>query len=80
MAAPSPNPLERAMSDKRPVPEVDFTLHVLEDNTMVSTQDRVCKGQSPSSQHSFALANPCTSRGASSRLPSAHPRSISIPP
>ncbi|KAI4086808.1 MAG: hypothetical protein LQ339_008991 [Xanthoria mediterranea] len=43
MAAPSPNPLERALSDKRPVPEVDFTLHVLEDNTTVSTQERVCK-------------------------------------
>ncbi|KAL9024792.1 MAG: hypothetical protein Q9180_007805, partial [Flavoplaca navasiana] len=43
MADASPNPLERALSDKKPVPEVDFTLHVLEDNTMVSTQERVCK-------------------------------------
>ncbi|CAO1606122.1 3',5'-cyclic-nucleotide phosphodiesterase (PDEase) (3':5'-CNP) [Xanthoria calcicola] len=43
MAAPSPNPLERALSDKRPVPEIDFTIHVLEDSTQVSTQERVCK-------------------------------------
>ncbi|KAI4265602.1 MAG: hypothetical protein L6R38_009298 [Xanthoria sp. 2 TBL-2021] len=43
MAGASPHPLERALSDKKPVPEVDFTLHVLEDNTMVSTQERVCK-------------------------------------
>ena len=37
-------PLERAMSEKRPVPEIDFTLHTMEDNTQVSTQERVCKG------------------------------------
>lgn len=38
------NPLERAVQEKRPVPEIDFTLHTMEDNTQVSTQDRVCKG------------------------------------
>ncbi|KAL8847547.1 MAG: hypothetical protein Q9221_007406 [Calogaya cf. arnoldii] len=43
MAGATPHPLEHAVSDKKPVPEVDFTLHVLEDNTMVSTQERVCK-------------------------------------
>ncbi|KAL8995635.1 MAG: hypothetical protein Q9169_004678 [Polycauliona sp. 2 TL-2023] len=43
MASTSPQPLERALSDKKPIPEVDFTLHVLEDNSMVSTQERVCK-------------------------------------
>ncbi|KAL8645511.1 MAG: hypothetical protein Q9226_007267, partial [Calogaya cf. arnoldii] len=43
MAGATPHPLERAVSDKKPVPEVDFTLHVLEDNTMVNTQERVCK-------------------------------------
>ncbi|KAA6411547.1 MAG: serine threonine- phosphatase 2b catalytic subunit [Lasallia pustulata] len=38
-----PNHLERAMSDKRPVPEIDFTMHMMEDGTQVSTQERVCK-------------------------------------
>jgi serine/threonine-protein phosphatase 2B catalytic subunit len=26
------------------VPEIDFTLHVMEDGTQVSTEQRVCKG------------------------------------
>ena len=34
----------RAVTDKKPVPEIDFTLHTMEDNTQVSTQERVCKG------------------------------------
>ncbi|KAI4236541.1 MAG: hypothetical protein LQ352_007993 [Teloschistes flavicans] len=37
------NAIERAVQEKRPVPEIDFTLHTMEDNTQVSTQDRVCK-------------------------------------
>jgi hypothetical protein len=36
--------LMRAVTEKKPVPEIDFTLHTLEDNTQVSTQERVCKG------------------------------------
>ena len=42
-----PNQLEktiRAVHDKKPVPEIDFTLHTMEDGTQVSTQERVCKG------------------------------------
>lgn len=35
----------RAISSKKPVPEIDFTLHEMEDGTQVSTLDRVCKGQ-----------------------------------
>ena len=35
---------QRAIQDKKPVPEIDFTLHTMEDNTQVSTQERVCKG------------------------------------
>ncbi|KAL8896658.1 MAG: hypothetical protein Q9207_007608 [Kuettlingeria erythrocarpa] len=38
-----PHPLERAVSEKRPIPEIDFTLHTMEDNSQVSTQERVCK-------------------------------------
>jgi serine/threonine-protein phosphatase 2B catalytic subunit len=34
----------RAMQNKKPVPEIDFTLHTMEDGTTVSTQERVCKG------------------------------------
>ena len=55
MAGATPHPLERALSDKKPVPEVDFTLHVLEDNTMVSTQERVCKGDNSLRYHSITI-------------------------
>lgn len=37
--------MERAVVDKKPVPEIDFTLHTMEDGTQVSTQERVCKGE-----------------------------------
>ena len=35
----------RALHQKKPVPEIDFTLHSMEDGTEVSTLDRVCKGE-----------------------------------
>lgn len=44
---PGQNHLEktiRAVHEKKPVPEIDFTLHTMEDGTQVSTQERVCKG------------------------------------
>jgi serine/threonine-protein phosphatase 2B catalytic subunit len=34
----------RAINEKKPVPEIDFTLHTMEDNSTVSTMERVCKG------------------------------------
>jgi len=34
----------RAIQQKKPRPEIDFTIHVMEDGTEVSTQERVCKG------------------------------------
>lgn len=33
----------RAIQEKKPVPEIDFTLHTMEDGTQVSTLERVCK-------------------------------------
>ncbi len=36
--------IDRAVNEKRPVPEIDFSLHTMEDGTQVSTQERVCKG------------------------------------
>ncbi|EWC47486.1 serine phosphatase 2B catalytic subunit [Drechslerella stenobrocha 248] len=33
----------KAVQEKRPVPEIDFTLHTMEDGTQVSTQERVVK-------------------------------------
>ena len=33
----------RAVQNKKQVPEIDFTLHTMEDGTQVSTQERVCK-------------------------------------
>ena len=34
----------RAITEKKPVPEIDFTIHALEDGTSVNTMERVCKG------------------------------------
>jgi serine/threonine-protein phosphatase 2B catalytic subunit len=34
----------RAVREKKPLPEIDFTLHTMEDGTQVSTLERVCKG------------------------------------
>jgi hypothetical protein len=34
----------RAVRQKKPPPEIDFTLHTMEDGSQVSTQERVCKG------------------------------------
>ena len=34
----------RAVQEKKPVPEIDFSLHTMEDGSQVSTQERVCKG------------------------------------
>lgn len=34
----------RAVQQKKPIPEIDFTLHTMEDGSQVSTQERVCKG------------------------------------
>ena len=42
--------MERAVMDKKPVPEIDFTLHTMEDGAQVSTQERVCKGKFTLSQ------------------------------
>lgn len=33
-----------ALHNKKPVPEIDFTLHTMEDGSQVSTMERVCKG------------------------------------
>lgn len=45
---PSIDNAVRAVQNKgnRQIPEIDFTLHTMEDGTQVSTQERVCKGMS----------------------------------
>ena len=35
----------RAVQQKKPPPEIDFTLHTMEDGSQVSTMERVCKGK-----------------------------------
>jgi len=35
----------RAVNEKRPIPEIDFTLHVMDDGTTVNTTERVIKGR-----------------------------------
>jgi serine/threonine-protein phosphatase 2B catalytic subunit len=37
----------RALQQKKPVPEIDFTLHTMEDGSQASTMERVCKGRIP---------------------------------
>lgn len=37
--------MAKAVTDKKPVPEIDFTLHTMEDGSQVSTMDRVIKGE-----------------------------------
>lgn len=37
----------RALQNKKPVPEIDFTLHTMEDGSQASTLERVCKGTMP---------------------------------
>jgi hypothetical protein len=34
----------RAIQEKKPLPEIDFTIHTTEDGTQISTVERVCKG------------------------------------
>jgi serine/threonine-protein phosphatase 2B catalytic subunit len=36
----------RAIQEKKPLPEIDFSIHMMEDGTQVSTLERVCKGTS----------------------------------
>lgn len=40
------NNIARAVRDKQPVPEIDFSLHQMEDGSQVSTLERVVKGKS----------------------------------
>jgi serine/threonine-protein phosphatase 2B catalytic subunit len=35
----------QAIKNKGPIPEIDFTIHTMEDGTQVSTQERICKGR-----------------------------------
>tara|TARA_R110002003_G_scaffold161_2_gene13791 strand:- start:14544 stop:14765 length:222 start_codon:yes stop_codon:yes gene_type:complete len=44
----------RAVQQKKPLPEIDFTLHTMEDGSQVSTMERVCKGTFAIQPFSFA--------------------------
>ena len=41
----------RALREKKQVPEIDFTIHEMEDGSQVNTQERVCKGESCGELH-----------------------------
>jgi serine/threonine-protein phosphatase 2B catalytic subunit len=43
----------KAVQMKKPLPEIDFTLHTMEDGSQVSTMERVCKGTLPPRACSF---------------------------
>jgi hypothetical protein len=64
--------LERVLRDKKPVPEIDFTLHTMEDGTQVSTLERVCKGNFLHSVCPLLAATNTMHRGASARSPDSH--------
>ena len=51
------NHIAQAVHDKKPVPEIDFTLHTMEDGNQVSTQERVCKGMTYSQAQGMSSAN-----------------------
>jgi serine/threonine-protein phosphatase 2B catalytic subunit len=46
----------RAVKQKNPLPEIDFTLHTMEDGSQVSTMERVCKGMSSLACHHLVTA------------------------
>ncbi|PMD12897.1 serine/threonine protein phosphatase 2B catalytic subunit [Hyaloscypha hepaticicola] len=41
----------RALQQKKPVPEIDFSLHTMEDGSQVSTMERVCKDVQAPAMH-----------------------------
>jgi serine/threonine-protein phosphatase 2B catalytic subunit len=51
----------RAVQQKKPLPEIDFTLHTMEDGTQVNTTERVCKGMIASSVLQLLIAIVCKS-------------------
>ena len=63
----------RAIEHKKPVPEIDFTLHTMEDGQQVSTQERVCKGM-PESHSGNQLPLTDIVVQMSKRLLSVHPQ------
>jgi hypothetical protein len=62
----------RAVKFKKPVPEIDFTLHTMDDGSQVNTQDRVCKGELSfccPPCHEAAKPRRCVNRCKASMLP-----------
>lgn len=57
--------IARAVTDKQPVPEIDFTLHTMEDNTQVSTMERVVKGNAAVVSVAFAICGNLIANGIS---------------
>lgn len=57
--------IARAVTDKQPVPEIDFTLHTMEDNTQVSTMERVVKGNAAVVSIAFAICANLIANGIS---------------
>ena len=52
----------RAINHKKPVPEIDFTLHTMEDGSQVNTMERVCKGDyTPPQQRTSSQSKMLTS-------------------
>jgi len=54
--------IARAVTDKKPVPEIDFSLHTMEDGSQVSTMERVVKGKGTSVAIDIATLNQLLTR------------------
>ena len=50
----------RAIRQKKPLPEIDFTIHTMEDGAQVNTTERVCKGTLSLTLTSASSAAPST--------------------
>lgn len=54
----------RAIQQKQPLPEIDFSIHRMEDGTEVNTMERVCKGMRPAHRPSLNTKPPQSTRQA----------------
>ena len=66
----------RAIQNKKQIPEIDFTLHTMEDGSTVNTQERVCKGR----LIQLSCANTSNTVQMYKRPPSTHPPKTSSSP
>lgn len=70
----------RAVREKKQVPEIDFTIHEMEDGSQVNTQERVCKGMWSFELDSVAVSDTQPDHIADRNLRQTYKRPPSAPP